>query len=226
MNLNQKLLKIFAVFLGVSGTTIFIASLASILEYKVQIAQKSPQIVSPLPESQIKIDIFKDFKNPKNWFTEPINKEASDDLNSQLGKSYTLSIPKLGIVNAKVVVGEDDLSKSLIQVAGTATPGKIGNTVILGHSVLPIFFNPKNYLSIFSTLYRLDKNDFIFIDYEGITLSYKVESIFEVAPSATQIFEQQDETILTLITCSPPGDPRKPKRLIVRAKISPVGEKL
>jgi len=47
--------------------------------------------------------------------------------------------------------------------------------------------------------------------------------MFEVEPSALEVLEQGDSTeVLSLITCVPPGHPLKPRRLIVRAKLSPL----
>ena len=88
-----------------------------------------------------------------------------------------------------------------------------------------IFFNPKNYISIFSTLPKLDKGNEIFVNYDGITYKYRVDAMFEVRPNDIQILEQSsDSSYLTLVTCVPPGDPRKLKRLIIRAKLVKGGE--
>jgi len=116
----------------------------------------------------------------------------------------------------------NDLAKSLVQYPGTSLPGKRGNTVIFGHSILPIFNNPKDYMAIFSKLPTLVKGDEIEVNYDSINFKYRVEALFEVRPTDIQVLEQDDsDSFLSLITCVPPGDPRKPKRLIVRARIVP-----
>jgi len=121
-----------------------------------------------------------------------------------------------------VAIGGEDLSKSLIQYPGTATPGKRGNAVIFGHSILPIFYNPKDYLAIFSTLPTLKKGDEILVSYDGVSYKYLVEDMFEVLPTDIEVLEQNtSDSFLSLITCVPPGDPRKPRRLVVRARIVP-----
>lgn len=113
--------------------------------------------------------------------------------------------------------------KNLIQFPGTALPGKIGNSVIIGHSILPQFFDPENYLSIFSTLPRIRKNDEVFVNYDGVAYKYVVQDLFEVKPDDIQIMEQNSAgSFLTLVTCTPPGHPLKPRRLIVRAGLVPV----
>jgi len=95
-------------------------------------------------------------------------------------------------------------------------PGKTGNTVIFGHSVLPQFFTPKNYTTIFSTLYTLKIGDEITISYDGITYTYVIQYMYEVKPDNLQPLEQTyDDKYLTLITCTPPGTYLR--RLIVQA---------
>jgi sortase A len=66
----------------------------------------------------------------------------------------------------------------------------------------------------------LEKGDEVRINYDGIEYLYRVESLFEVFPTDIQVLEQDEsDSFLTLVTCTPPGDPRKPKRLIVRARV-------
>jgi sortase A len=129
----------------------------------------------------------------------------------------------LGIKKATIAIGGEDLSESLIQYPGTALPGKNGNAVIFGHSILPQFYDPEDYLSIFSTLPTLDEGDEIQLDYDGVVYKYIVENMFEVLPSDIEVLEQdRSDSFLTLVTCVPPGHPLKPKRLVVRARIVPI----
>jgi len=131
---------------------------------------------------------------------------------------YSLSIPKLGIENAVVTIGGGDLSKSLIHYPGTALPGEYGNAVVFGHSVLPQFFNPKNYKTIFSTLPTLKEGDEILIDFDGISYRYAVIKMVEVSPGDISVLEQRyNGEYLSLITCVPPGTYLR--RLVVRAKL-------
>ena len=60
---------------------------------------------------------------------------------------FYISIPKLKISEAKVETNSPTLNpdKSLGHYAGTALPGETGTTFIYGHSVLPVFYNPRNY---------------------------------------------------------------------------------
>jgi sortase A len=76
-------------------------------------------------------------------------------------------------------------------------------------------------MTIFSTLDRLKDGDKILVNFDGITYEYRVEDMFEVRPTDIQILDQdKSDSFLTLVTCSPMGDPRKPKRLIVKARLT------
>lgn len=135
-------------------------------------------------------------------------------------KYYNVSVPRLKIERAVAEIGGDDLSKSLVHFKGTSLPGKPGNAVIFGHSTLQPFFNAKNYLTIFSYLPDLNKGDEIKVEYDGITYTYRVGQVFEVAPDAIEILEQRmDNSYLTLVTCVPPGTYLR--RLVVKARIVP-----
>jgi len=159
-----------------------------------------------------------DYSLISSWF------ETNPDQSLETGKTsgattqYSLAIPKLDINHALVRTDSQDLKKSLIQYPNTAPPGQLGNTVIFGHSVLPQFFEPQNYYTLFSTLYTLKLADPIYLAYDGITYTYRIEDIFEVPPTDLSVLEQRfDQRSLTLITCTPPGTYLK--RLIIKARI-------
>lgn len=180
------------------------------------------QIVSPVSTNfynqnrQILGDTSTDYTQLSNWFQN--NEDSSGVLDRPEGKSYNLTIPKLKIENANVVIGANDLKKSLIQYAETSLPGQLGTTVIFGHSVLPQFFNPKSYTTIFSTLYKLKQGDEIYIDYDGVRYKYVVEELYEVEPTDLSVVEQRfDGKYLNIITCHPPGTYLR--RLVIRSRI-------
>lgn len=221
--MNRTILKICAVIWGVSGLVILISVLLPIAEYEAESRQKYPQLLNPIVEeetSESAQDV--DYTRASNWF---VGAAEEEDFISSNVSHYTLSIPALGIETATVAIGGEDLRDSLIQYPGTAPPGKIGNAVIFGHSILPQFFNPENYLAIFSTLSKLSEGNSIYINYDGISYKYQVEDMFEVRPTDIQVLEQSASgSFLSLITCTPPGHPLKPKRLIVRARLIPNGQ--
>lgn len=164
----------------------------------------------------------------------PVPSITEFEKNKILGKStfrgdedpvyFYISIPKLGIKNAKVEINAPTLKpdNSLGHYTGSALPGEIGNTFIYGHSVLPYFFNPKNYRTIFSTLNNLEPEDEIYVSYKGKTLTYVVENKRqlkpeEVNPLATIKPKYLNDSTLVLMTCSPPGT--KIYRLLVDTKL-------
>lgn len=219
--MSQKIiLRISAVISGLSGLIIFAGVLYPIVSYDAVFSSRYGNLISPLSEKAEAAKIEEvDYTRASNWFVGGVSQA---DFNISKVEYYTISIPKLKIENATVAIGGDDLTKSIIQYPGTALPGKRGNAALFGHSILPLFYNPKDYLSIFSLLPTLKKGDEIFVDYDGVSFKYVVETMFEVLPTDIQVLEQDtSDSFLTLVTCVPPGDPRKPKRLIVRARIAP-----
>lgn len=155
-----------------------------------------------------------DTTNPKNWFPK------ADYSNIEKPKivNYTLSIPKLGIQQANVEMGTEDLKKSLIHYPGSSLPGELGNVIIFGHSTLPIFYNPKVYETIFSTLPSLKEGDEVIARIDGIEYTYVVYEMLTVKPDELQVLEQKyDKYDMSLITCVPPGT--KWKRLVVKARL-------
>ena len=219
---KNLVLKIAAVVSGISGLVIIFSTIYPILEYNSISDEKFPDLISPLPqEESVGTNGNKeyDYTRASNWF---VGGAERDDFKTTKVAYYTISIPKLRIEDATVAIGGEDLSESLIQYPGTALPGGIGNAVIFGHSILPSFYDPEDYLAIFSTLPTLDKGDEVIVHYDGVRYIFQVEDMFEVSPTDIQVLDQnQSRSYLTLVTCTPPGDPRKPKRLIVRAKIAP-----
>lgn len=133
-------------------------------------------------------------------------------------QEYSLAIPSLGIKQAVVKVNTDDLTKSLIQYRQTALPGSPGAPIIFGHSTLPQFFNPVNYLTVFSTLPTIKTGADIFVDYSGVQYTYRVSKTYEVKPNDVWILRQDyNQKLLKLVTCVPPGT--KLRRLVVEAQL-------
>ena len=187
---------------------------------------------SPIPRSQIASSLQKansvlggynvfsnnlrDFTQVSLWFpTKPQSQEAK---NLKI-KEYSLSIPKLNIRDAHVVVGGEDLKKSLVHYLPQSLPGEFGNVVIFGHSTLPQLYNPKNYTTIFTYLPSMEKGDKIQVRIGEEEYEYETYDIFVVNPEEVSVLEQSnDASYLTLITCVPPGTYWK--RLVLRAKLT------
>jgi len=226
--MKNKLLSLVLVFLGflIIGNAIY-----PIISYQLFIAPKfDSSFLSPTIEAEMaqtfmvpetfgaEIDLL-DLTDASNWFPETETAYSENEINKS--EIYSLSIPKLGIENAKVMIAGKDLKKSLVHYPGTAFPGRFGNTVVFGHSVLPQFYNPKNYMTIFSTLPTLNPKDEIIVYFNKVKYRYIVEKMIEVIPTDVSILAQRyDDSYLTLITCVPPGTYLK--RLIVRARLTRV----
>lgn len=224
--MSQKtILRIAAVISGISGVIILVGVFYPIISYNYIYPKNYTGLISPVTQgssSAVKAATGSqtlDYTQASNWFAGGAKKE---DFVASSVKYYTISIPKLKIEDATVAIGGEDLTQHIIQYPGTALPGKRGNAVLFGHSILPIFYNPKNYLSIFSLLPTLTKGDEILVDYDGVSYTFQVEEMFEVKPTDIQVLDQDSsDSFLTLVTCVPPGDPSNPKRLIVRARVVP-----
>jgi len=211
-----------------------------ILSFELLISPKFTSLIRPIPDEIIvqameneekilganeegkvdeKLDIYLsqvDYTKASNWFPQ-----KPPEATSSQEEEYILSIPKLGIKDALVIIGGEDLENSLIHYGGTGLPGDWGNAVIFGHSVLPQFFNPKNYKTIFSTLPKLEKKDKIFVNFDSITYVYEIFELKVVAPDDISVLEQKyDSSYFSLVTCVPPGTYWK--RLIVRARLKKI----
>lgn len=215
---------VLAIFLLVIGVVLVSNVAWPILEYEFVKRPKlrSAQLLSPISpkeESDVlgeKSSLPGNLTRASNWFEGYLPEERE----TSSVRYYTLSIPSLKIDKARVEIGGEDLSKNLIHYKGTSVPGKAGNAVIFGHSVLPQFFNPKNYLTIFSTLPTIKNGAKITLDYDGVTYRYEVSELFEVPPTAVEVLRQyHDGPHLTLVTCVPPGTYLR--RLVVRADLLP-----
>lgn len=225
---QKTILRIAALISGISGMVILTGVIYPIVSYNLTYPQKYTKLISPISGTTDRVqgvvtsvvtDSKVDYTQASNWFPGGAKKE---DFSTSKVDFYTITVPRLKINSATVAIGGEDLSKSLIQYPGTALPGKRGNSVIFGHSILPIFYDPKNYISIFSLLPTLKKGDLININYDGVSYTYEVETMFEVMPTDIQVLDQDStDSFLTLVTCVPPGDPGDPKRLIVRARVVP-----
>lgn len=137
-------------------------------------------------------------------------------------ETFYLSIPKLRIEKAEVEVNAESLDpkEALGHYTGSKLPGETGNSFIYGHSVLPWFFNPQNYKTIFSTLERMEIGDKIYIEINNKKLTYTVEGKEILLPEAVDPLKEfkpafLNEDTITLMTCVPPGT--KLKRLLVYA---------
>lgn len=158
---------------------------------------------------------LKDFTQAHLWFP---NRQANDQKPATGVQEYKLTIPKINITKARVVVGGDDLTTSLVHYVPRSMPGEFGNVAIFGHSTLPQLFDEKDYKTIFTYLPSLQKGDSIIIEMGDLEYEYEVYDMFVVSPDKVSVLDQQyDASYLTLVTCVPPGTFWK--RLVIKAKL-------
>ena len=214
------MVKVFSGLLVIIGLFLVSVAVWPVVSYELfaLTSLRQKELLSPLPQvAGTTASSSTNLTRARNWFVgaPELKEEAPENI-----RFYNVSIPKLKIEDAVAEIGGDDLSKSLIHYKGTALPGRKGNTVIFGHSTLPFLFNPKNYLSIFSTLPTIKTGDEVKINYDGIVYTYRIEEMFEVGPKDIQVLEQRyDDSYITLITCVPPGTYLK--RLVVKGRLVP-----
>ena len=172
-----------------------------ILSFKFAYAWGNEYVIDPVADYTTQTPQNIDFSDASNWFPEKKAATTESPVDT-----YTMSIPKLRINKALVRIGTNDLSKNLIHYGGTGIPGKPGNSVIFGHSVLEAFYNPNNYLTIFTLLPKLKKGDDIFISFDGVDYKYEVVGGRVTTPEDVSGLEQRyDDSYITLVTCVPVG---------------------
>ena len=224
-----RLRRLVALGIVIAGLLISTAVLLPVATESIAVSAYS-EIVTPIPKRMMvtastlqsfisqSVDTITGFDSTdaKQWFRNvPEGKPTSPVT------SYTLSIPKLGIVNAEVTTIDNDLSKHLVNYVGTAVPPNKGTAAIFGHSTLPWLFDSKDYKKIFATIHTLEVGDLITAKINNNIYTYKIFEMIVVSSDSTAIFEQlYDDSYITLVTCSPPGTTWK--RLLVKARLEKI----
>lgn len=225
----RKIRKSFGAVVIIAGFLILLYFFSPLISYKVFFGAEDG-LELPVPRytvvgknsltsliAQGVTQLTTDYNDARNWYPQV---RVS---NSTSVSSYSLSIPKLKIENAQVSTVDYDLTRHLIQYAGTAIPGQNGTAIIFGHSTLPQLFDSKNYKTIFATLHLIKEGDKIITKVNGVTYTYNIFSVTITAPEDINIFAQSyNHSYITIVTCTPPGTLWK--RLIVRASLEDVGK--
>jgi len=124
---------------------------------------------------------------------------------SPLGR---IEINSIGLA-AMIMEGTDrkTLRRAVGHIPGTPLPGQQGNVVITGHRD-----------TFFRGLRNIHKDDEITLTTLNGSFRYRVDSTQVVEPEDTEVLDDSDDAVLTLVTCYPfyfvgPA----PKRFVVRA---------
>lgn len=153
---------------------------------------------------------------------------VNPDTTATVAQDPRIIIPKINVdvpVVYDITSYEDaaiqkGLQRGVVHYGTTATPGQIGNNVIVGHSSNDLF-DSGGYKFAFVLLDHMNNGDVIELNYQGKQYVYKVFNKAVVAPTDFSLVNTTpDKPVVTLITCTPPGTALK--RLIVQAEqISP-----
>ena len=116
-----------------------------------------------------------------------------------------------GVPNTPETVASS-LKEGVIQIKGSAIPGEIGNVFITGHSSNYPWAKGK-YNNVFALLNKFVVGDVAQIKYNNTNYIYKVSEIKVVEATDISVLQSKNESILTLMTCTPVGTSLR--RLIV-----------
>lgn len=110
-------------------------------------------------------------------------------------------IPKIKS-KQEIQIGSDSwlLSKGPWKIPDTSTPAEGSNTVIAAHRFI---YGDDQYQKSFYHLDKLGVGDEIFIFWDDVKYVYTVKANFKVDPTAIEIEDPTEESILTLYTCTP-----------------------
>lgn len=104
-------------------------------------------------------------------------------------------------------IEEKTLRRAVGHFPGTALPGQPGNVALAGHRD-----------TFFSALRNIRKDDEITLETLNGSYRYRVESAKMVDPEDTEVLDDSDDAVLTLVTCYPFAFVGSaPKRFVVRA---------
>lgn len=209
--MTRKAAPLLLVLLGIA----LILTVALPLSYGQIKYWLSPRaLLDPTSTSVLGQQTVVDYTEPANWFNTipPVTNTISKV------SFYTISIPRVGIIDEVIEINGDNLKKSALQYSGTALPGTFGNTVIFGHSTTPFLYKPHDPLSVFNPLVKVKIGDEIIINYDGVIYRYIVRHTAEIEPEKVEVLAQSyDKHELTLVTCTPLGTYLR--RFVARAEL-------
>lgn len=131
-------------------------------------------------------------------------------------------IPKIN-VEAPIIEAESFEEKDILKALesgvahypNTALPGEVGNIFVTGHSS-NYSWAKGDYNYIFSILNKIENSDKIYVYFDKYLYTYEVFDIIIVGPKDTSVLDQGSDSIISIMTCDPPGT--NWKRRIVKAR--------
>lgn len=205
-------LGILAVLFAVGPAILWQVSVSKTLGTKVENPVAQNQVIAQNSQLLGDVQVVKDPDGFTYFTTAPSNDKNQ---NPTRPSQFYLTIPKLNIDKALVRVDSITFQKNLALFPHTAVPGDVGNAFVTGHSRLPIFYDPKNYSTIFTKLASLAVGDEVIAQVSNQTLKFVVQYTKIVDPNDLSVLApiSANGRNLTLMTCVPPGI--STKRLVV-----------
>jgi sortase A len=176
-------------------------------------------INAPALISKISYYLGGKFGNTENTIEIAANGSLPRISDRKMLKNNHLYIPKLKI-DAEVswnVEKTQELTKlktSVIQLSGTAMPGKPGNVFLTGHS--SYYWWMGRYTNIFALLDKVETGDKIALTYQDRIYTYQVYDKVVVRPNETNVMKEGSGKNLYLMTCAPIGT--NINRLVIKAR--------
>lgn len=184
----------------------------------------------PLLSAELNYQLKKEKNNnslTKVRFSELINAAPSSPLAILSPDPYfSLVIPKID-ARAKIIANTDaankreyltTLKKGIAHAKGSVFPGMKGATYLFAHST-DAPWHLARYNAVFYLLNKLEKGDEIIIFFQGKKFFYSVEEKRIIELTNTDFFKQEEE-ILILQTCHPPGTNKKALAVFAKRKNS------
>lgn len=177
------------------------------------ISYASYQIIYSRNKVKENLEILDSIKKDKK--SSVIKENSSLPENQKETYSNHGLIGKLTIERTKKILpivegtSEDKLKRGAGHYEASSSPGERGNCIVFGHRD-----------GVFSSLGEIKVNDYITIETDKGSFSYKVVSIKITEPKNEEILKNYSEPMLTLVTCYPFGYVgASPERFIVVAKL-------
>ncbi|HAT4308272.1 TPA: class D sortase [Clostridium perfringens] len=152
------------------------------------------------------VNDFKDTLNKKNIINNTKNSEEyvsdkkikEEDYSSKPNKNVIalLSISSIGLKDAPILDGEDNLNYTIGKYSNTPKFGEHGNVVLAAHNNMAG--------SIFRHLKDVSNGDIIKVQTkENVIFKYKIVNKYVVEPNDSSVIDQDDsKQEITLITCT------------------------
>jgi LPXTG-site transpeptidase (sortase) family protein len=193
-------LKYLGILLLLGGLGVLIATFFPIIKAYIN------YYFTPEPQEEIKVEIVKE--------DEEITQEITKDTQVVfVDQEFGLYIPKIG-ANSKVIRNVDPYKESeynnalisgVAHAKGTALPNQPGNVFLFAHSAVN-FYERRKYNVYFYLLDELEKEDEIYVSYQGEIYMYSVLEVKRVDPSEVEYLGRYlPQDTLTLMTCWPAG---------------------